>query len=89
MYTKFISKNIQEKLKARELALARRESSLSLKDLSSVERPIHCTNQKKLEFVVKKEDKWDTDKVEVDNVIESITRKRIKILHEWEKENPN
>ena len=35
MYTKFISKNIQEKLKARELALARRESSLSLKDLSS------------------------------------------------------
>ena len=61
----------------------------SLKDLSSVERPIHCTNQKKLEFVVKKEDKWDTDKVEVDNVIESITRKRIKILHEWEKENPN
>ena len=61
----------------------------SLKDLSSVERPIHCTNQKKLEFVVKKEDKWDTDRVEVDNVIESITRKRIKILHEWEKENPN
>ena len=46
MFTKFISKNIQEKMKAKERALARKVSSnnpnehLSIKDMRSEERRV-------------------------------------------------
>ena len=62
----------------------------NLNDLPTVERPIHCTDKKKLEFMVKKDDKWnkDVDK-DIDKIINSIGIERIQKLTEWKKENPN
>ena len=62
----------------------------NLNDLPTVERPIHCTDKKKLEFMVKKDNKWnkDVDK-DIDKIINSIGKERIQKLNEWKKENPN
>ena len=62
----------------------------NLNDLPTLERPIHCTDKKKLEFMVKKDDKWnkDVDK-DIDKIINSIGIERIQKLTEWKKENPN
>ena len=34
----------------------------NLNDMDVTERPIHCSDQKRLQFYVKKEDKWEKDK---------------------------
>ena len=62
----------------------------NLNDLPTLERPIHCTDKKKLEFMVKKNNKWnkDVDK-DIDKIINSIGKERIQKLNEWKKENPN
>lgn len=62
----------------------------NLNDLPTVERPIHCTDKKKLEFMVKKDNKWnkDVDK-DIDKIINSIGKERIQKLNEWKKANPN
>jgi len=62
----------------------------NLNDLPTVERPIHCTDKKKLEFMVKKDNKWnkDVDK-DIDKIINSIGNERIQKLAEWKKENPD
>ena len=62
----------------------------NLNDLPTLERPIHCTDKKKLEFMVKKDDKWnkDVDK-DIDKIINSIGIERIQKLSEWKKENPD
>ena len=62
----------------------------NLNDLPTVERPIHCTDKKKLEFMVKKDNEWnkDVDK-DIDKIINSIGKERIQKLNEWKKENPN
>ena len=62
----------------------------NLNDIPTLERPIHCTDKKKLEFMVKKDNEWnkDVDK-DIDKIINSIGNERIQKLAEWKKENPN
>lgn len=62
-----------------------------LKDLKPTERPIHCSNTNKLHFYVKEENKWgkDSENIKMDESIKLITRKQIKKIKEWEKDNPN
>ena len=62
-----------------------------LKDLDPKERPIHCSDKKRLQFYVKEENKWEKDKAnaKIDKTIEDITVKQIKRIKEWEKKHPD
>jgi uncharacterized protein YneR len=62
-----------------------------LQDLDPKERPIHCSDSKRLQFYVKEKDKWNKDKsnAKIDKTIEDITIKQIKRIKEWEGKNPN
>ncbi len=62
-----------------------------LKDLDPKERPIHCSDKKRLQFYVKEENKWEKDKAnaKIDKTIEDITVKQIKRIKEWEKQHPD
>ena len=62
----------------------------NLNDMEITERPIHCSDQKRLQFYVKKEDKWEKDKqnIEIDKSIQNIGSKQIGTLIEWTNANP-
>ena len=62
-----------------------------LNDLKPTERPIHCSDIKRLQFYVKDEDKWekDTEHSKIDQSIQNITRKQIKKIKDWESKHPN
>ena len=61
-----------------------------LRDLKPTERPIHCTDKKRLKFYVKDNDEWSKDvgNVKIDNTIRDIKLKQSKSISEWEKLNP-
>jgi hypothetical protein len=63
----------------------------NLQDLDPTERPIHCSDKKRLQFYIKEENKWEKDmnNEKIDKTIESVTVKQIKQLKEWEKDHPN
>ena len=63
----------------------------NLQDLDPTERPIHCSDKKRLQFYIKEEDKWEKDmnNIKIDKTIENVTMKQIKQLKEWEEEHPN
>ena len=62
-----------------------------LKDLSPTERPIHCSDIKRLKFYVKDENNWiaedSNDKIE--DTIKNIQSEHVKKLGEWEDLHPN
>ena len=62
-----------------------------LNDLNPTERPIHCSDKKRLQFYIKDEDTWtkDDNHEKIDRTIHDIKIKQIKGLAVWEKENPN
>ena len=62
-----------------------------LQDLDPTERPIHCSDKKRLQFYVKEDDVWtkDTNNEKIDRTITNIKIKQVLSLTEWEKENPN
>ena len=62
-----------------------------LKDLKPTERPIHCSDRKRLQFYVKDDNKWGKDKnnEKIDKTIDTIKRKQTIKLSEWEKMHPN
>jgi hypothetical protein len=62
-----------------------------LKDLKPTERPIHCSDKKRLQFYVKDDNKWGKDKnnEKIDKTIKTIKRKQTIKLTEWEKMHPN
>lgn len=63
----------------------------NLKELPTLERPIHCIDKNALEFVVKEHNEWNKEdgNKKVDKVINSISKERIKRLQEWKDKNPN
>ena len=63
----------------------------NLNDMDITERPIHCSDQKRLQFYVKNDNEWTRDKnnEKIDNSIEKISLKQMKSIREWVKENPN
>ena len=62
-----------------------------LQDMEPTQRPIHCSDKKRLQFYVKDADKWEKDKSheKIDKTIDEITFKQIKQVKLWEKEHPN
>ena len=62
-----------------------------LNDLKPTERPIHCSDRKRLQFYVKDDNKWEKDKnnEKIDKTIDTIKRKQAVKLSEWEKMHPD
>lgn len=62
----------------------------SLNELGSNERPIHCSDQKRLQFYVKEENRWNKDNGDkMNTAISKIAHKHILKMKEWEQEHPN
>lgn len=63
----------------------------SLTNMDLTKRPIHCTDQKRLQFYVKDEDKWDKDKdnTKIDNSICKVAQRHIQTIQEWVAANPD
>ena len=62
-----------------------------LADLEPTERPIHCSDKKRLQFYVKDADKWEKDKdnQKLTSSIKSVGMEQVKKMSEWEKEHPD
>ena len=62
-----------------------------LQDMEPTQRPIHCSDKKRLQFYVKDADKWEKDSSheKIDKTIDEITYKQIKQVKLWEKTHPN
>ena len=62
-----------------------------LQDLKPTERPIHCSDTKRLQFYVKDENKWekDVEHGKIDESIRHINNKQLNKLHEWTIANPD
>ena len=63
----------------------------NLTDMEATQRPIHCSDKKRLQFYVKEKDKWEKDKqnVKLNSTIQEITKKQILELKQWEDSHPN
>jgi hypothetical protein len=63
----------------------------NLNDMDITERPIHCSDQKRLQFYVKNDNEWTKDKnnEKIDNTIEKVSKKQIKSIQEWVEANPD
>jgi hypothetical protein len=63
----------------------------NLNDMDITERPIHCSDQKRLQFYVKNDNEWSKDKnnKKLDNTIEKVSRKQMKSIQEWVEANPD
>ena len=62
-----------------------------LQDMEPTQRPIHCSDKKRLQFYVKDADKWEKDcsHKKINKTIDEITFKQIKQVKLWEKTHPN
>jgi len=62
-----------------------------LNDLEITERPIHCSNTKKLQFYIKDDDIWrkDTYHKKLNRMIRGISTKQHQQLKVWTEENPS
>ena len=60
-------------------------------ELKPTERPLHCSDQKRLNFFVKDQDTWEKDKnnTKIDKSIQDITFKQIQQVREWQKKHPD
>ena len=63
----------------------------SLNDMDVTERPIHCSDQKRLQFYVKNDDEWtrDNNNEKIDSSIERISKKQIETIKKWTEQNPD
>ena len=62
-----------------------------LTDLEATQRPIHCSDKKRLQFYIKDSDKWERDQQnkKLDNSIQELTKKQIIELKQWEAIHPD
>jgi len=60
-----------------------------LENLDPSERPIHCSDKKRLQFYVKT-NKWekDDDNRNLNKAIGNVQKKQIELMHLWDKQNP-
>ena len=57
--------------------------------LKPTERPIHCSDKKRLQFYVKDENKWEKDNNEkINKSINQVNRKQLQQIKEWEQLHP-
>ena len=63
----------------------------NLTDLDPKDRPIHCSDKKRMQFYVKEENKWEKDDehAKLDKSIADVTLKQIKKIRDWEDKHPH
>jgi len=64
----------------------------ALKDLDVTMRPFHCTDIKRETVYIKDQDTWEkenAEKTKLRNVLKQIARKNLKMLPEWQEQNPD
>jgi hypothetical protein len=64
----------------------------ALKDLDITKRPFHCTDIKRETVYIKDQDTWEkenAEKTKLRNVLKVIARKNLKMLPEWQEQNPD
>jgi len=63
----------------------------NLNDMDITERPIHCSDQKRLQFYVKNDNEWskDNNNEKIDSSIEKISKKQLKSIQDWVEANPD
>lgn len=61
-----------------------------LKDLEPTQRPIHCSDNKRLKFYVKDDNKWEKDNKneKIDKTIDDLAKKQLDAIKQWEKNHP-
>ena len=61
-----------------------------LKDMDPKDRPIHCSDKKRLQFYIREKNKWgkDTDNVKIDKSIDDVSKKQVKQIAKWQEQNP-
>ena len=69
-------------------------SNIFIKNLNNMditERPIHCSDQKRLQFYIKDADEWkrDMNNEKIDKTIAKVSKKQIQNLEKWVKANPD
>jgi hypothetical protein len=63
----------------------------ALKDLDITMRPFHCTDIKRETVYIKDQDNWEkenAEKTKLRNVLKQIARKNLRMLPEWQEQNP-
>ena len=61
-----------------------------LTDMNVTERPIHCSDKKRLQFYIKDENEWSKDKHnKLNDTIKHISQQQIKQIKCWEEAHPN
>ena len=63
----------------------------NLNDMDVTERPIHCSDQKRMQFYIKNDDEWskDNNNEKLDDSIEKVSKKQLKSIQEWVEANPD
>ena len=63
----------------------------NLNDMDVTERPIHCSDQKRMQFYIKDANEWKKDKnnIKIDDTIAKVSKKQIQNLEQWVKANPD
>jgi len=88
-----INVSLEDVLKTKELGYSKGISDIFIKNLNELEtteRPIHCSDQKELQFYVKDEDKWNHDNGEkIKTAITKCQKKQLEKIKEWEEQNQN
>ncbi len=61
-----------------------------LQNMPATERPIHCSDRKRMQFYIKDDDMWQKDKshARLDKTISQVSHKQIKQIKEWENQYP-
>lgn len=64
----------------------------NLNKIDKPDRPIHCSDSKRMTFYIKNENKWnknDENNDKLKNMIQTIAGKNMKQIYEWQKLNPD
>ena len=95
--TEFVERlklSVDDLIYTRNNGFAKGITNIFVKNLEGLEpttRPIHCSNSSNLQFYIKDKDKWeqDTDHSTLNTTIDSVSRKQVLQIKEWEKQNPH
>ena len=85
--------NIEDLMYTKENGYAKGISNIFVKQLQDMEptqRPIHCSDNKRMKFYVKDDDKWNKDNAntKIDEAVLDVDRKQWKAIKEWEMAHP-
>lgn len=85
--------SLEDLIHTKELGYSKGITNIFMKNLNTLqlnERPIHCSDKKRLQFYVKEEDTWNKDNGDkVRMAISKCHKKQIELIKDWENKNPN